>query len=50
MSIPQGIDADGITATFEKGVLEVRIPRPEERKPRRIQIGASTVDGTAEER
>src|SRR5689334_18375389 len=33
MSLPQRIDADRITATFEKGVLEVRIPKPEERKP-----------------
>ena len=50
MSLPQGIDADRIAATFEKGVLEVRIPKPAERKPHRVQIGASTVDGTAEER
>jgi HSP20 family protein len=50
MSVPQGIDADRITATFEKGVLEVRIPKPEERKPHRVQIGASTVDGAAEEK
>jgi HSP20 family protein len=50
LSLPQRIDADGITATFEKGVLEVRIPKPEERKPHRVQIGASTVDGTAQEK
>jgi HSP20 family protein len=50
MSLPQRIDADRITATFEKGVLEVRIPKPEERKPHRVQIGASTVDGTAQEK
>jgi HSP20 family molecular chaperone IbpA len=34
------------------GVLEVRIPKPEERKPHRVQIGASgaSVNGTAEEK
>lgn len=50
MTLPNRIDADGITASFEKGVLEVRIPKPEERKPHRVEIGASTVEGTAEEK
>jgi HSP20 family protein len=49
MSLPSRIDADRITASFEKGVLEVRIPKPEERKPHRVEIGA-TVEGTAEEK
>ena len=35
----QGVDPEAITAGFENGVLEVRIPKPEERKPRRIEIG-----------
>src|SRR3954463_9122711 len=26
LTLPEGIDADGIAATFDKGVLEVRIP------------------------
>src|SRR6185295_5491194 len=29
---------ESIAATFDKGVLEVRIPKPEERKPRRVAI------------
>jgi HSP20 family protein len=44
LTLPDGVDADGIAATFDKGVLEVRIPKPEERKPRRvaIQVGDKT--------
>jgi HSP20 family protein len=38
LTLPEGVDADQIAATFDKGVLEVRIPKPEERKPRRVAI------------
>ena len=58
LSLPEGIDADAITASFDRGVLTVTIPKPEQRKPRRIQIGATeangngnvAVEGTATER
>jgi HSP20 family protein len=50
MSLPDSIDAEDIAANFDKGVLEVRIPKPAERKPHRVQIGASTVNGTAQEK
>jgi HSP20 family protein len=50
MSLPNRIDADRITASFQKGVLEVRIPKPEERKPHRVAIGGATLEGTAEEK
>ena len=50
LSLPQGVDAGGVEADFDKGVLEVRIPKPEQRKPRRIQIGGEsqqkTIEGT----
>jgi HSP20 family protein len=39
LTLPEGVDADGIEASFDKGVLEIRIPKPEARKPRRIAIG-----------
>jgi hypothetical protein len=46
-----------VGADFDKGVLTVRIPKPEERKPRRVQIkagsgngGQPAVEGTAEEK
>jgi HSP20 family protein len=42
MTLPEGIDPDQIAANFEKGVLEVRIPKPEQRRPRRVQIGVGS--------
>jgi HSP20 family protein len=41
LTLPEGVDADKVEANFDRGVLEVRIPKPEERKPRRITIGGS---------
>ncbi|HEY0344017.1 MAG TPA: Hsp20/alpha crystallin family protein [Solirubrobacteraceae bacterium] len=38
LTLPDGIDAGAVTAKFDNGVLEVRIPKPAEAKPRRIQI------------
>ena len=51
LQLPDGVDADRISASFENGVLELTIPKPEQRKPRRIAIGGSakTVEGTASE-
>src|SRR5829696_9296471 len=39
LTLPEGVNADAVTAGFDRGVLEVRIPKPEERKPRRVEIG-----------
>ena len=51
LQLPDGVDAGRIAATFDKGVLEVTIPKPEQRQPRRIEIGVSkpAVEGTASE-
>jgi HSP20 family protein len=38
LTLPEGIDPDKIAAEFHDGVLEVTIPKPEERKPRRIEV------------
>ncbi len=38
LTLPKGVDADAVSAHFDRGVLEVRIPKPEQRKPRRISI------------
>lgn len=40
LGLPRGIDAQRVTAKFDQGVLEVHIPKPEERKPHRVRIGA----------
>jgi HSP20 family protein len=45
LTLPDGVDPDRIQAKFSDGVLEVRIPKPEERKPRRIEIAPSNGDG-----
>ena len=39
LTLPKGVDPEAVTASFDRGVLEVRIPKPEQRKPRRIAIG-----------
>ena len=38
LTLPEGVDPEAVSATFDKGVLEVRIPKPEQRKPRRVAI------------
>src|ERR1700730_12512942 len=38
LTLPEGIEPDSVQASFEKGVLEVRVPKPEQRKPRRVAI------------
>ena len=40
LDLPKGTDASAISAEFDRGVLEVRIPKPEERQPTRVPIGA----------
>jgi HSP20 family protein len=51
LTLPEGVDPDAVTATFDKGVLEVRIPKPEQRKPKKvsIQVGDApkTIDSEA---
>jgi HSP20 family protein len=55
LTLPDGVEPDRIEASFKDGVLEVRIPKPEERKPRRISISGGSsgkpaeVEGTAKE-
>jgi HSP20 family protein len=50
LTLPQGVDADRVDATFDKGVLEVRIPKPAEAKPTRVQIGRNAIEGSGEEK
>jgi HSP20 family protein len=40
LTLPQGIDTDTIEAGHQDGVLELRIPKPAEQKPKKITIGA----------
>jgi HSP20 family protein len=50
LTLPQGVDAGRVEANFENGVLEVRIPKPAEAKPTRVQIGKGTVEGSGQEK
>jgi HSP20 family protein len=55
MTLPDGIDVDAVDAEFADGVLEVRIPKPEERKPHRVRIAGANgataeLEGTATEK
>ena len=48
LTLPKGIDGDAVNASFDNGVLEIRIPKPEERKPRRIAIAVGDAPATIE--
>lgn len=50
LTLPEGIEADAVEADFADGVLEIRIPKPAERQPHRVEIGAGSVNGTATEK
>jgi HSP20 family protein len=43
VGLPQGVDQDHISARYENGVLEVRVPKPEEQKPKKIEL-SKTLD------
>ena len=43
VGLPQSVDQDNIAARYENGVLEVRVPKPEEQKPKKIEL-SKTVD------
>jgi HSP20 family protein len=50
IGLPQGVDESQIKADYHDGVLEVRVAKPEQSKPRRIQIGSGeqkTIEGKA---
>jgi HSP20 family protein len=40
VTLPTGVKEDEIKADYRDGVLEIRVPKPEEQKPKRIQIGS----------
>ena len=48
LTLPRGVNAEAVEASFDNGVLEVRIPKPEESKPRRISIGVGSGQKTLE--
>jgi HSP20 family protein len=52
IGLPAGVGENDVTADYENGVLEVHVRKPEEPKPKRIQIGGQqqpTIEGSATE-
>ena len=50
LTLPEGVDPEAVKATFDKGVLEVTVPKPEQQTPRKVQIavgGASNDEAQA---
>lgn len=51
IGVPQGVAEGDVAAEYENGVLEVHVKKPEQPKPKRIQVGSgagATIDGTSQ--
>jgi HSP20 family protein len=48
VALPAGIKEEAIQASYENGVLEIRVRKPEQHKPKLIQVGSSApaIEGT----
>ena len=50
IGLPQGVSEDAIKADYTNGVLEIHVAKPEQTKPKRIQVGSApqaTIEGQA---
>jgi len=47
LTLPDGVDPESINAHFDRGVLEVSIPKPEQKKPKTVQIKLGATDDAA---
>jgi HSP20 family protein len=51
--VPQGVTEGDVSAEYKNGVLEVHVKKPEQPKPKRIQVGSgarATIEGTSEKK
>ena len=46
LTLPEGVDPESVKASFDRGVLDVSIPKPEQRKPRRVSIAVGATPAT----
>jgi HSP20 family protein len=47
VTLPPGVKEEAVKADYRDGVLEIRIPKPEEQKPKRIKVGSGgAIEGT----
>ena len=52
IGLPQGVTEDMVRADYRDGVLEVHVRKPEQPKPRRIQVGSgsqATIEGKSKQ-
>ena len=50
LGVPQGVTESDVSADYKDGVLEVHVKKPEQPKPKRIQVGSSeqaTIEGSS---
>jgi HSP20 family protein len=47
VGLPQGTTEDAIKAAYKDGVLEIHVPKPEQVKPKKIQVATPTADPEA---
>jgi len=50
MSLPSHVNGDKVSATFDNGVLELRIPKAEKVKAKRIEVKAQLPQGERKQR
>ena len=54
IGLPQGVAEEAVSAKYEHGVLEVHVRKPEQPKPRKIEIGVGsghkTIEGKAKQK
>jgi HSP20 family protein len=53
VGVPQGVSESDISADYKDGVLEVHVKKPEQPKPKRIQVGSAagrTIEGKSEKK
>lgn len=48
IGLPQGVTEESITAVYKDGVLELHVAKPEQPKPRKIQIGVGSASSAAQ--
>jgi HSP20 family protein len=48
LTLPEGVDPERVRANFDRGVLEVRVPKPAQGKPRKVAISVGAGNGTIE--
>ena len=48
IGLPQGVSEDLISAAYANGVLEISVPKPEQQKPKRIEVGVEGAHPTIE--